>query len=154
MSTVFWDAEGVLLVDYMPHKTTITGETYANQLQLLKEAIKEKRRGKLSKGILMLHDNAPVHRSRKSMAALRDCGFEEINHPPYSPDLAPSDYFLFRNLKKHLRGYRFLDDNELKEAVNQWFGDQTSDFYLSGITSLQMKWRKCVELRGDYIEKQ
>lgn len=154
MATVFWDCEGILLIDYMAHKTTITGEVYATQLAMLKDAIKEKRRGKLSRGVMLLHDNAPVHKSKKAIDALRECGFQELNHPPYSPDLAPSDYFLFRNLKKHLRGQRFGGDDDLKATVSAWFDSQPSDFYLAGIGSLPEKWSKCAELRGDYIEKQ
>ena len=84
----------------MLQKTTITGKTYANTITALREAIKEKRRGKLSAGVLLLHDNAPVHMSAKSQAAIRQCGFQQLNRPPYSPDLAPSDYFLFRVMKK------------------------------------------------------
>ena len=55
--------------------------------------------------------------------AVRDCGFVQLDHPTYSPDLAPSsrsDYFLFRNLKTHLRGVRYPDDEALKEAVKEW----------------------------------
>ena len=61
MTTVFWDEEGLLLLEFMPQKTTITGQTYANTITALQEAIKEKRRGKLSAGVLLLHDNAPLH---------------------------------------------------------------------------------------------
>ena len=50
----------------------------------------------LSACVLLLHDNAPVHMSAKSQAAIQQCGFQQLNHPPSSPDLAPSDYFLFR----------------------------------------------------------
>ena len=64
--------------------------------------IKSKRRGKLTAGVLVLHDNAPAHKSRVASAAIHQSGFEELNHPPYSPDLAPSDYFLFANLKREL----------------------------------------------------
>ena len=65
----------------------------------LRVAIKEKRRGKLTHVPLLLHDNAPAHRSHVGQAAVLECGFEEMRHPPYSPDLAPSDYHLFPNLK-------------------------------------------------------
>ena len=47
----------------------------------------------LSAGVLLLNDNAPVHMSAKSQAAIQQCGFQQLNHPTYSPDLAPSDYF-------------------------------------------------------------
>ena len=83
--------------------------------------------------------------------AVRDCGFVQLDHPAYSPDLAPSDYFLFRNLK--LRGDRYPDDEALKEAVKEWLEVQTEEFYFSGINSQPEKCRKCIELRGDYIEK-
>jgi len=79
----------------MPQKTTITGQTCANTIIALREAIKEKRRGKISAGVLLLHENAPVLMSAKSQTAIRQCGFQQLNHPPYSPDLAPSEYFLF-----------------------------------------------------------
>jgi histone-lysine N-methyltransferase SETMAR len=110
MTTVFWDEKGLLLLEFMPQKTTITGQTYANTITALRKAIKEKRRGKVSAGMLLLHDNAPVHMSAKSQAAIQQCGFQQLNHPPYSPDLAPSDYFLFRVMKKFLRGKRFSSD--------------------------------------------
>jgi len=91
----------------MPQKTTITGQTYANTITVLREAIKEKRREKLSAGVLLLHDNAPVHMSAQSQAAIQQCGFQQLNHPPYSPNLAPSDYFLFLVMKNFLRVNEF-----------------------------------------------
>ena len=97
MCTVFWDAEGILLIDYMQHNVTITGVYYADLLRKLRVTIKEKRRGKLTQIPLLLHDNAPAHRSHVGQGAVLECGFEEMPHPPYSPDLAPSDYHLFPN---------------------------------------------------------
>ena len=96
----------------------------ANVIKQLIVAIKEKRRGKLAAGVLLLHDNAPVHKSRVAQAAVRECKFKQLNHLPYSPDLAPSDYYLFRNLKSHLRGTGFRDDDELKAATEAWFEGQ------------------------------
>ena len=53
--------------------------------------------------------------------------------PPNCLDLAPSDYYLFQNLKSHLHGTRFLDDDVLKASTEAWFGDQRGDFYFKGI---------------------
>ena len=141
------------MVDYLLHKTTITGEYYANLMRKLREVIKQKRRGMLTRGIMLLHDNAPVHKSRVAQAAIRECGFEQLSHPPYSPDLAPSDYYLFRNLKGHLRGTRFPDDECLKDSTEKWLEEQSEEFYYSGIASLKEKWSKCIKVKGDYIEK-
>ena len=96
----------------------------------------------LSARVLLHHENAPVHMSAKSQAAIQRCGFQQLNHPPYSPDLAPSDYFLFRVTKKFLRGKRFSSDEEVKEAVTTWFEEQSKDFFSRGIKSLQQKWAK------------
>jgi len=114
MCTIFWDAEGILLIDFMPQKVTMTGVYYADLRHKLRLAIKEKRRGKLTQVPLLLHDNEPAHRSHVEQAAILESGFEEMHHPPYSPDLTPSDYHLFLTLKQHLRGQRYSTDDELK----------------------------------------
>ena len=97
MPSVFWDADGILLIDYLQKGQTINGTYYASFLMQLREKIKIKCRGKLTKGMLFHPDNAPVHKSVIAMAAIHGCGFELIEHPPYSPDLAPSDFHLFDN---------------------------------------------------------
>ena len=96
-----------------------------------------------------------MHKSRVAQEAIRECKFKQLNHPSYSPHLAPTDYYLFRNLKSHLRGTRFQDDDELKAATytEAWFEDQIDDFYFKGIDCLKEKWAKCVEVKGDHIEK-
>lgn len=86
MASVFWDSEGILFIDYLPKGQTITGSYYANLIPKLREAIKEKRRGKLSLGVLFLQDNAPPHRWEVALTAIRSAGFEVLDHPPYSPD--------------------------------------------------------------------
>lgn len=96
----FWDSKGVILTDYLQHGQTYNGQYHSILLGNLREKIKQKRRGNLSKGILLLQDNAPAHTSQIGVNAASECGFEILPHPPYSPDLAPSDFFLFPNLKK------------------------------------------------------
>jgi len=122
-------------------------------LQKLRQAIKEKRRGKLSRGILFHQDNAPAHTSHVAMATIHECGYELLPHPPYSPDLAPSDFHLFRHLKDFLRGKQFCNDSEVIAEINQWFEDQPDDFFKEGVLSLKHRWEKTIQLQGDYIEK-
>ena len=118
----------------------------------LREAIKEKRQGKLLAGMLLLHDNSPVHMSAKSQAAIRQCGFQQLNHPPYSPDLAPSDYFLFRVMKKSLRGNDFQAMKKSRRQSRPGLKSSQKIFFSRWIKSLQQKWAKCIELLVDYIE--
>ena len=70
LAITFWDSKLILVVDYMSQKTTIMGEYYANLMRKLREVIKQKRRGMVTHGIMLLHDNAPVHESRVAQAAI------------------------------------------------------------------------------------
>jgi len=153
MCTIFWDAEGILLINFMPQKVAITGVYYADLLHKLHLAIKEKRRGKLTQEPLLLHDNAPAHRSHVGQAAVLESGFEEMHHPPYSPDLAPSDYHLFPNLKQHPCGQRFSTDDELKYATEEWLKEQSELFYFTGIKKPRQCYKLCIDKGGDYVEK-
>ncbi|CAG4977612.1 unnamed protein product [Parnassius apollo] len=103
LASVFWDAQGIIMVEYLEKGATITGSYYADQIRRLPEDIKEKRRSKLRAGVLFHQDNAPAHKAAVAMAAIQETGFELLEHPPYSPDLAPSDFYLFPRLKERLR---------------------------------------------------
>ena len=107
----------------------------------------------LSHGVRLLRNNALVHTAAVAKAAVKKCGFQEIEHPLYSPDLAPSDYYLFSKLKKDLRGRKFDDDEEVKSAVMEHFADKDPEDFLKGIEMLVHRCEKCVEVKGDYIEK-
>jgi len=85
----------------------------------LKLTIRSKRRGKVSKEILLLHDNARPHTAAHTLETLKQLKCEAMEHPPYSPDLAPSDFHLFGLFKDALRGRRFSCD-DVKAAVHQW----------------------------------
>jgi len=69
----------------------------------LNDILKEKRRGTFAKGVLFLHDNAPTRWALATQKKLADLGFQFLDHPPYSADLAPSNYHLFPGLKKQLK---------------------------------------------------
>ena len=131
MTTVFWDAKGVIMLEFLPKRSTITGVYYANFLDQLRTAIREKLRGKLSKGVLPQQENARVRTCKVAMDAVERNGYELIPHPAYSPDLAPSDFFLFPNLKKDIRGLHFLSDEEVVTAVEEWVNGKYPDFFSS-----------------------
>ena len=153
MASVFWDAKGIIFIDYLQKGRRINEEYYADLLKQLRKAIKAKRPGKLTKMVLFHQVNALAHKSVVAMAAVHDCGFTLVDHPPYSPDLAPSDYFLFPNMKKHLAGQHYRSDEEVIAAVEEFLRDQDETFYTTGIQGLQHRWRKCVDRKGDYVEK-
>jgi histone-lysine N-methyltransferase SETMAR len=87
------------------------------------------------------------------MAAATDCGFEILPHPPNSPDLAPSDFYLLPKLKTKLRGRRFGSTEGVMEAVNEFFEDQNREFSFVGLTMLEHRWAKCIDVKGEYFVK-
>jgi [histone H3]-lysine36 N-dimethyltransferase SETMAR len=100
-----------------------------------------------------LHDNARPHSARLTQDLLASFGWDIVTHPPYSPDLAPSDYHLFTKLKKFLGGQRFSDDEEIMEAVKKWLKELEQKVYDEGIQKLVHRLQKCIDLNGDYVEK-
>jgi histone-lysine N-methyltransferase SETMAR len=87
------------------------------------------------------------------MEKLRDLHYELLEHAPYSPDLAPSDFYLFLKLKLFLAGQRFSSNQEATAAVEGYFADLTKNHYRNGIMVLEHRWNKCINLNGEYVEK-
>ena len=79
--------------------------------------------------------------------------WENIDHPPYSPDLSPSDYYIFAPLKEYLSWITYPNIEELSFSVNNWFSKKDASFYQIGIHKLPEKWKLCIESEGNYFEK-
>jgi len=80
------------LVKFLPQGTTINSAVYCETLKKLRRAIQNKRRGMLSAAILLLHDNARLRSAAQTQDLITSYKWEQMDHPQYSPDLAPSDY--------------------------------------------------------------
>lgn len=153
MMTLFFDAEGPLLVDFLEKGSTINGQYYAQLLTRLRDSIQEKRRGKLRAGVLLLDDNAPVHKAGVVLDHLRAMRWTRLNHPPYSPDLASCDFRVFPDLKKTLKGIRFEDQNQLQTAVFRWLEERPKSYWQKAIEDTRERWNRCFAFDGDYVEK-
>ncbi|XP_015437444.1 PREDICTED: histone-lysine N-methyltransferase SETMAR-like [Dufourea novaeangliae] len=113
MLSIWWDYKGVVYFELLPRNQTINSDVYCQQLLKLDEAIKEKRPELANrKGIVFHHDNARPHTSLVTRGKLLELGWEVMSHPPYSPDMAPSDYHLFRSLQNSLNGKTFTNDDD------------------------------------------
>ena len=80
-------------------------------------------------------------------------GYELLPHTPYSPDLAPSDYWLFADLKKILQGKIFGSNEEVIAKTEAYFEARDKSFYKHGIQKLEKRWNDCIALKGDYIDE-
>ncbi len=121
-------------------------------LNRLRKAIKEKHRGKLSDGVILLPDNATPHKARQTCELLHRFKWEVWQHPPYSPDLAPCDFHVFGKLKKDIGGQLFRNDEEVKAAVSVWLHSAGGDFYASGIEKFVARSEKCLKSLESYVK--
>jgi histone-lysine N-methyltransferase SETMAR len=110
------------------------------------------RKAPVCKKIIFYQDNAPANKSVLAMGKLKGLYYELLEHPPYSPDLALSDFRLFPKLKFYLAGLRFSSNQEAIAAVERYFADLTKNHYRDGIMALDHRWNKCISLKGDYVE--
>lgn len=150
--SVWWDYKGIVYFELLPRNQTINSEVYIDQLTKLDAEIK-KNRPELAnrKGIVFHHDNARPHTSLTTRQKLLQLGWDVLPHPPYSPDIAPSDFYLFQNLQNFLQGKKFNNDYEVKLQVTQFFASKNPQFYEHGIMMLPEKWKKVIENNGQYI---
>ena len=100
----------------------------------------------------LLHDNAPSHNAAivKKFLANRNVA---VHHPPYSPDLAPADYFLFPKLKISLKGRHFQTVEEIQCAVTRKLNRISKTAFLEGMKKLKERANKCIDQGGMYFEE-
>lgn len=152
MAAAFWDANGLIFIDYYEQRTT-NNEYYMVLLERLKAEIVAKRPKMKKKQILFHHDHTPCQGSVTTMAKMNELNFELVPHPPLSPDLSPSNYWLIPALKKTLSGKKFTSNNEVIAAAEAFFDEQDSLFYWKGVEMLEKRWTDCIARDGNYIDE-
>ena len=152
MLSVWWDWKGVVFFELLPRNQTINSDVYCRQLNKLNAVVKEKRPELVNrKRVIFHHDNATPHTSLATRQKLLRLDWEVMLHPPYSPDLAPSDYYLFRSLQNSLNGKTLNDNKAVKSHLVQFFADKSQKFYERGVMKLPEKWQKVIEQNGKHI---
>jgi histone-lysine N-methyltransferase SETMAR len=149
---VWWDWQGIIYYELLPYGQTLNSELYCDQLDRLNAAIEQKRPALFNrKGIMFQQDNARPHTSLVTRQKLQQLTWEVLLHPPYSPDLAPSDYHLFLSMANALGGVKL----ETREACENWlaefFASKNQNFYERGILKLESRWRHVIEQNGVYF---
>lgn len=152
MLCVWWDWKGIVHYELLPPGKTINSDFYCEQLDRLNQKIQKKRPELFNrKGIVFHQDNARPHTALTTRKKLRELGWEVLLHPPYSPDLAPSDYHLFRSLQNSLNGVTLSSKEDCEKHLNFFFENKPQKFYSDGIMVLPKKWQKVIENNGEYL---
>ena len=151
--SVWWDIRGVVHLELLEPGHTITAEVYCQQLERLKLAIDQKRPALANRrGVVFHHDNARPHTARITKQKLEEFGWELLPQPPYSPDIAPSDYHLFRSMQHYLDGKSFRNVGDVRNFLTSYFEEKEEDFYRRGIEVLPERWEKVIANNGQYFD--
>lgn len=151
---IWWDQQGVIYYELLKPNETITGERYRLQLMRLSRALKEKRPlyEQRHDKVILLHDNARPHVAKPVKTYLETLQWDVLPHPPYSPDIAPSDFHLFRSMAHGLADQRFQSFEEAKKWIDSWIASKDMSFFRRGIQTLPERWEKVVASDGQYFE--
>lgn len=96
--------------------------------------------------------NDPSHTTKLVKATTEKLGWEVLAHPPYSPDLAPSDYHLFSSMAHALAEQHFKSYEDVEKWLSEWFASKQEKFFWYGIHNLPERWGKCITSNGNYFE--
>ncbi|GFT06043.1 histone-lysine N-methyltransferase SETMAR [Trichonephila clavipes] len=150
--TVFFDVQGPLLLEFLEYRKSINSDVYCETLRRLRRSIKNIGPRLVTESVVLLHDNACPRVSRNTQMELDKLKWKTLYHPPYSPDMSPSDCHVFGPLEKHLKGKRFNSDNVLKDPVKDWVSSRAQEFWEQGILRLVHQWDRCAQAYGVYFE--
>ncbi|KAJ4441025.1 hypothetical protein ANN_10874 [Periplaneta americana] len=143
---------GLMHHEFIPEGRTVTKELYVETLRRLWDAVRRKRTEKwVENNWFLMHDNAPAHRAIIVKNFLARHNITALDHPPYSPDLSPPDYFLFPRLKSHLKGRRFNAEEVIANATRALRRVSQNGFQAC-FQELYTRWQKCVVAEGNYFE--
>jgi histone-lysine N-methyltransferase SETMAR len=151
MLIVFFDIRGIVHREFVPQGQTINKKFYCEVLRHLRENIRRKRSDLWRAKNWILHDdNAPCHRALLVCEFLANHNTLSLPHPPYSPDLAPADFFLFP--KMQLKGRRFHSAADIQRESQKVMDSLTQNDFEAAFQQWQERCDRCIAAQGDYFE--
>lgn len=149
MLCVWWSSKGLVYFEVLESGLTVTADLYQAQLSRVDEALR--RQGVDTAKTKFLQDNARPHTAKITQQKIEELGWKLLPHPPYSPDIAPSDYHLFRSMQHSLADKKFKNREEVQIWVANFFESQPAEFFKKGIHSLRGRWQQVIDNNGEYL---
>ena len=152
MVSVWWCRKGIIHYSFLKPGDTITAETYCREIDIMYQKLLKMWPALVNRGgVVLLQDNARPHTSATTLAKLAQLGIEVLPHPPYSPDLSPSDYHLFKSLDVFLRQQVYAKQDQVETAFRNFIESRDPEFFRKGISCLPIRWQQCVLSNGGYF---
>jgi len=152
MLTVFWNPEGFLVVDVLPHGQKFNSEYFINNiLQPIYRSLSSRAK-ELGKTITLYFANARVHSSRKVQEYMHSHNMKKAAQTPYSPDIAPADFFLFGYVKDKLKGFFFKTVDELFEEITSIINKIPKELIKKVFQDWIERCQHVIDMKGNYID--
>jgi len=153
MITVWWSMAGIIHFKFLNAGETVTALKYKAEIEVMHQKLRQMQPALVNrKGPILLHDNARPHVSLIVANKLAELNYEVLPHPPYSPDISPTDYHFFKHLDNFLRDKKFTNLEQIKNDFQSFIDTRDLNFYENGIQKLVTRWQKCVDCDGFYFD--
>jgi histone-lysine N-methyltransferase SETMAR len=152
MLIVFIDIKGIIFVEWVPNGQPVNQYYYNEVLIKLKKRVRKKRPDLWKNGWVLYQDNTPVHSAFSIHRFLTEKNISILQHPPYSPDLAPCDFFLFPKIKSLLKGTHFQTVDDVKIKTAELLKGLTERNRQHFFQEWQRRMQQCVDAEGRYFE--
>ncbi|KAK6750447.1 hypothetical protein RB195_002430 [Necator americanus] len=149
MLFVWWNSKGLVYFEVLDSGQTVTADIYKDQQNRVDQALR--RPAVEATSTKFLYDNARPQVAKITLEKIEELGWEVLPHPPYSPDLAPSEHHLFRSMQHSLAERKFTIREEVQLWVSNYFESQPAELLERGIHSLHKRWRQVIDSNGDYL---
>lgn len=154
MVTVWWSANGIIHYSFLKPGETITAEKYCHEIEVVHQKLTKTQPALVNrKHPILLHDNARPHVSQITLQKLRELEYETLPHPPYSPDLSPTDYHFFKHLDNFIKEKTYANQSRVENTFKEFLESRSPEFYQTGINKLVYRWHKCVDSNGNYFDE-
>ena len=130
--------------EFFKRSQTIDSNLCCEQLGRVKQKIIDN--NFYNNNVILLQHNARPHVSKKTLKKLAEFGWEV-----YLPDLAPTDFYLFRSLQNMLDNKIYSNEDDLRKSVKEYFDSKENDFFEKGIFKLSNRWKEVMANNGNYV---
>ena len=149
---IWWSTNGIIHYELLPSGKTITKEVYCAQLRRVSASLAKLMPAVVNrKGVIFHQDNARPHTAKMTLEVIKELRWELLPHPPYSPDMAPSDYHLFLSMDNYMRNRQLKNRDDVECALRAFLRSKSPEFYKRGIYQLENRWTKVIEASGNYF---
>ena len=140
-----------MLKEFVPPGQTVNHAFYKDVLDRLRKRV-QRVRTDVEDDWVLHHNNTPAHTEFSIRGFLAKKNIPLLLHPPYSPDLAPCDFYLFRKLKSNLKGHHFGTMENIKQIVTDEIHTLTENDFRYCCDQWKIRWKHCVTFQGSYFE--